>query len=442
MQAEHAVSADANTVFFTSAEEAQLYVRLDAAQGDASTHLVSTSQRTPEDPNGPQPAIFWGATKSGSEAFFSSCEKLTQDSTAHSLEPGTCEGLQSGEGQDLYSYDVGSEALHDLTVDGSDPEGADVQAVLGISDDGTYIYFVANGDLDGSGPGTLGDCQRHGQTNYTGACSIYVWHDGSIHFVSRIDANSDYPNWWPNGRQGKPTSEVSRDGTALLFRSYESLTGYQNESAERTSQAGEIVPEFYRYEARTGGLVCVTCNPTGARPVGEPYLHSVIVTSEGFKITASPRVRNISSDGDKVFFESADRLVPQDTNGLSGCASRSPDGEAQLFNTGIILPCQDVYEWEAEGSGSCPMARSGGCLYLMSSGQGSEPSYFADASAMGDDVFFLQPRQSCSGRWRPAHRRLRRPSGRRHALPACFGPTSLRIELRHVPGSEHRSDRG
>jgi hypothetical protein len=48
-----------------------------------------------------------------------------------------------------------------------------------------------------------------------------------------------------------------------------------------------------------------------------------------------------------------------------------------------------VYEWEAEGSGSCQSSTTdGGCLYLISSGSGTSNSYFADASASGNDVFF------------------------------------------------------
>jgi hypothetical protein len=49
-----------------------------------------------------------------------------------------------------------------------------------------------------------------------------------------------------------------------------------------------------------------------------------------------------------------------------------------------------VYEWEAYGEGSCAsIAQDGGCLYLISSGTSSEQSYFGDASANGNDVFFF-----------------------------------------------------
>ena len=41
-------------------------------------------------------------------------------------------------------------------------------------------------------------------------------------------------------------------------------------------------------------------------------------------------------------------------------------------------------------------ASNGGCLYLISTGESAEPSYFGDASANGDDVFFFT-RQSLVG---------------------------------------------
>ena len=50
------------------------------------------------------------ATPDGSKVFFTSCEKLTDDSTA----TGPCDLENQG---DLYSYDVETNELTDLTVD-------------------------------------------------------------------------------------------------------------------------------------------------------------------------------------------------------------------------------------------------------------------------------------------------------------------------------------
>lgn len=62
------------------------------------------------------------------------------------------------------------------------------------------------------------------------------------------------------------------------------------------------------------------------------------------------------SNGGKVFFSSSEALVPQDTNGVA-----------------------DVYEYDGPA----------GKLSLVTSGKGSQPMEFADASADGSDVFFL-----------------------------------------------------
>jgi len=79
----------------------------------------------------------------------------------------------------------------------------------------------------------------------------------------------------------------------------------------------------------------------------------------------------ISDDGSRVFFESLNALVPADTNVK-----------------------QDVYQWQAPGSGECTesgfgfAAEAGGCVTLISSGKDETDSEFIDASADGDDVFF------------------------------------------------------
>jgi hypothetical protein len=70
----------------------------------------------------------------------------------------------------------------------------------------------------------------------------------------------------------------------------------------------------------------------------------------------------ISDDGSRLFFESFDALLPEDTNGKV-----------------------DVYQWEEQGAGSCE--RAGGCLSLLSTGKSSRNSDFVDASADGRDVF-------------------------------------------------------
>jgi hypothetical protein len=74
----------------------------------------------------------------------------------------------------------------------------------------------------------------------------------------------------------------------------------------------------------------------------------------------------MSADGRRVFFESRDALALSDVN--------------------LNL---DVYQWQAQGKGSC--TRAGGCVALISAGLAGRSS-FVDASAEGSDAFFLTDR--------------------------------------------------
>jgi hypothetical protein len=356
---QNTISADGSKVFFTAAGSGQLYVR----EGGSRTTQVSASQASTPDPNGPKPAAFMAATPSGSKVFFTSCEKLTDDSTAVSSAADTCATLTQG--RDLYSYDTASGDLTDLTVDShvGDPQRAGVIGVLGTSADGSYVYFAANGVL---APGaSAGDC-----AGGDGSCNLYVSHAGTVTFIAPV-GSSDVNDWLPGTfdrtHGGVKEARVAANGT-LLFGSTRNLTGYESTQAitgVAQSSCGSGCLELYRY-APTGDLTCVSCDPTGAAPVNSARLESI-----GAAYGTGPQTqfltRNISSDGNRIFFDSPDSLVPADTNRVV-----------------------DPYEWEAEGAGSCHSANTdGGCLYLLSSGTRPDPSYLGDVSTSGDDAFIF-----------------------------------------------------
>jgi virginiamycin B lyase len=273
-------------------------------------------------------------------------------------------------GRDLYAYDAASGQLTDMAPDTSDLNGAEVIGVIGTSDDGSHVYFAANGDLDGAGPAASGNCTPPITGEWRGQCSLYLWDAGQIAFVARLDASGgisapaggDATNWAPRGVQvagGAPilnTGRVSAGGGVVLFRSQRKLTAYNNLGTS----------EYYRYDASRSSLDCVTCNPSNIAPVGAPQLKAQ--TSFFAPGSVAPiKTHNLSDSGDQFFFETVDALLPADTNGLS-----------------------DVYEWEADGAGSCrSSAEDGGCLYLISTGTSTEPSHIADTSPSGSDVFFF-----------------------------------------------------
>jgi len=291
-------------------------------------------------------------------------------------------------GSDLYRYDAESGGLTDLTADPGDPNGAEVKGVLGIAGDGSYVYFAANGVL-ASSPNARGETAQPGTCRGTlgsgsGSCNLYVFHAGTVGFIARLEiegdaATSDAANWaaTPTGvfseTAFQQTARVSTDGRTLLFRSRRQLTEY----------ASEGVPELYRYRAGDSELLCVSCDPSGAAPIAAPTLGTISPPAKYRSWPAEALTRNLSAGGDRVFFESVDPLVEADHNGDQGCPGLG--AFTQEFPA-----CQDVYEWEAPGSGSCRSATAnGGCLYLLSGAGEVGPAFFGDASASGNDAFIF-----------------------------------------------------
>jgi virginiamycin B lyase len=293
-------------------------------------------------------------------------------------------------GSDLYRYDAVSGGLTDLTPDPGDFNGAEVKGVLGVAGDGSYVYFAANGVL-ASAPNVRGETAQPGTCagilgSASGTCNLYVFHAGTVSFIARLGveggaATSDAADWamTPTGVFNDPdfqqTARVSADGRTLLFRSRRQLTEY--------ASAG--VPEFYRYSAGSSELICVSCDPSGAAPTAAPTLGTIYPPAKYRSWPAGALTRNLSASGDRVFFEAVDSLVEADRNGEQGCP------RVGLF-TQEFPACQDVYEWEAPGSGSCQSATAnGGCLYLLSGASEVGPAFFADASASGNDAFIFTP---------------------------------------------------
>jgi hypothetical protein len=368
---QRAVSADGSRVFFTEAGTGRLFVR----EGGAKTVQISASQRTTPDPNGEKAAAFATASANGSIAYFLSCEKLTDDSTAVSTAAErACSGT-SKQGMDLYAWDTSSGQLTDLTVDheAGDAFGAQVVGVLGAGADGSDLYFAANGVL-GAGA-TPGNCQATNAAGASGSCNVYLAHEGTTTFVGRVEASTH--DWIAQEGSGEAQSRVSADGALLYLK----------------NSAGNNL-DFYRYSPAEGAPSCASCDPTGAPRTGLPTLQAKGAPNAGADhVNLHFQTRNLSANGKRVFFLSPDRLVPADVNGEQSCP------EVGIGGTVKTLACTDPYEWEAPGEGSCEEGgpayypSNGGCLYLLSSGTSPEPSLFGDASSNGDSAFIFSGEQ-------------------------------------------------
>ena len=163
---------------------------------------------------------------------------------------------------------------------------------------------------------------------------------------------------YPGGVGGVdvPVARMSSDGSAVVFLS-SSLVGLLGDF-----NSGTNLEQVYRYDVPANTLGCVSCAPAGVTPGSSAEL-SVLQANESMgglasalnKLVGLVDERGISSDGDRIFFDTADPPVLR------------PNGKEAKRN---------VYEWE------------NGTVYLLSSGKSPENSYFLDSSENGSDVFF------------------------------------------------------
>jgi hypothetical protein len=378
----HAISDDGSHVVWEieSGAVTHLYVR-DLANSE--TVRIDAAQGVAEPKEGGGKARFQLASSDGSRVFFTDEQVLTANATAKP---------ESNE-HDLYEFDVANGKLTDLTVDHNSGESADVQGtVIGSSEDGSYLYFVANGIL---APGVTRGHNLY-MLRYNG--ETREWEEPV--FIAKL-SSEDSPDWEAGEGSihyelGLLASRVSPNGRYLAFMSNQSLTGYDNSDAS----SGAADEEVYLYDAQTRRLVCASCNPTGARPVGvfdseaidhELFVDEIRVWGQRWLAASIPgwdgnnsqgtvaqyQPRYLANNG-RLFFNSSDALVPSDTNGLEDVYEYEPVG---IPGPGGVSGCT--------GSSVTFSEKTGGCVALISSGTSREESAFLDASESGDDVFFL-----------------------------------------------------
>jgi hypothetical protein len=401
----HAISNDGSSVIWSAGEgpESKLYLHDRLSAGKAVTVRVDKAQGVEEPAE--DGALFATASAEGTttgsavgmKIVFTDPQRLTPNSTAQ-------EGVEETEGLgDLYVCEVveaeaGKPAckLTDLTAGvAAANESAAVQGVLGASEDGSYVYFVADGAL-------APDAGRQTCNAGPNICNLYVEHfNGKAWETPRVIAvlsGEDQHDWQHEATEGGgnllagTTSRVSPDGQYLAFMSDRPLTGYDNTDVnEKTGPHAD--EEVFLYDAQTNRVLCASCNPQIDPKTKEPKRPAGIFDTEksgegiglvsdrpetwkqrwlaanvpgwtGLTAFRALYQSRYLSDSGRLFFNSTDPLVPAATNGKA-----------------------DVYEYEPKGVGSCESAT--GCIALISSGTSKQESSFLDASENGNDVFFL-----------------------------------------------------
>jgi hypothetical protein len=270
------------------------------------------------------------ASPDGSQAFFESEDRLTRSAP---------EGPPRNRAAKMYDFNLNTGSLTYLP-------GVVGQIAASNSDGSTFVFVSPEGsaasaelELWSAGPngGTVTPI-----TQMTGEVKKYE------RFVG----------------PDVPVARVSENGSAVVFMTSQQLPGAFN------SGSGLDLEQIYRYDVPANTITCVSCAPAGVTPTSSAEM-SVLKSHEGAGDDKSiVEERGVSSDGERIFFDTADPLVPQAVN-TGTTIERHNSGSTSFEAQG-----RNVYEWE------------NGTIYLISSGKSPENSYFLDSGENGDDVFF------------------------------------------------------
>jgi hypothetical protein len=335
----HTISADGSRIIFTDNSSTGdgsgvLYMRID----HTTTQQINASEKSI--PDAPQPATFQAASADGKRVFFITAEQLTSD--------------DQNNVPDLYMYDSdgspGARLTRLSTSDIPGNFGNVVKGVVGASDDGHYVYFIATGQLIAGKPDLA---LNHG---------LYLWHDGQLAYVGELaeDQLDELRDLSSNWGLFPSNVRVTPDGRHVLFAAHSGVGllsahgGVDYDQGVNNCQIGHGCTEFYVYSADTNALACATCDMRLAAATADAMIAARV--DNGGATTTFHTNRAISDDGRFVFFSTAEALVPGDTNGKI-----------------------DAYEYDVATKKQ----------YLLSSGTSTTDSYFMDASGTGDDAFFV-----------------------------------------------------
>jgi hypothetical protein len=269
----------------------------------------------------------------------------------------------------LYMRDLNTEETSTIVSTGD-------ASIVNVSEDGSHVYFVSKSLIDGEGEAgepNLGVWTKAGGARFIATVAEADVTSGGYNQTASINTwalaiSSREPNY-DKGRAMSHTRSTP-DGTVFAFESTAQLTGFDNIEAsaadcgtadsESHPIPGQPCDEVYRYDAESEELTCVSCGPGNGPATGNARLQ----TSNSFGIgtgvgevepaTLNSPVEVLTNDGNTLFFESTEGLVPQDGN-----------------------ETKDVYRWK-KGEG----------VALISTGQGSGESALYGVTPNGSDVIF------------------------------------------------------
>jgi hypothetical protein len=407
-----AVSEDGHIVYFTASGHANgecpvgetappatwLYARVDGESENAHTVLVSgPASRGCESAEcvanssdaDAQTAYFAGASRDGSRVFFMDTQQLTD--TASQSEGNAfvgCGSISGPGGCNLYESvcaapcgspgeapDPLARELVDVSAPvGSEPGGPRVQGVVAVSDDGSHVYFVAQGKLTGEEENGQGERAVSGKDN------LYVYAEGRLTFITILAASDEQQDQWQY-HEGL-VANVTPGGGFLVFTDDRALTG------DDTRREGEAAAQVFEYDAATRVLKRVSVgeegyNDNGNAETGNAYVVPALFGG-AFEDGMVPvrRDPSVSANGELVFFESPVALVP-------GALGDVRIGEGKY--------AENIYEYYRGQVSLISDGRDTAPLGQVSEAQSGGPTALLGVSASGANVVFSTFDQLTSG---------------------------------------------
>ncbi len=296
------ISPDGRVIVFARGCDGGVDSQLWARVGGSASVEVSGSECTREADdvgglcNGASPVVYGGGALDGSRLFFTTTRQLVNGDVDQTSDLYACD-IPDG-----VPVPVGvSNPCDALTEVSGAASGARVENVVSVSEDGSRVYFVAQGvladNLDVSGVGAL-----------AGAENLYVWQRDSGHpagqtrYVARLRDGNDLTR-----------AQMTPDGRYLLLVTTNKLTSDDTDDAK----------DAYRYDAVTHVIVRVSSSVAG----GGGNTHN---PGSDVSIPAEPAV---SADGSTVIFDTAEALSLSDVNGVDDVYSWR-DGQVSLISAG------------------------------------------------------------------------------------------------------------
>ena len=352
----HAVSEDGERIFFLY--ESKIYLREHALReqsaisggectepAKACTIPIDVSEEGPSemgdqfDERAAYDREFLYATPDGSRAFFTDRRRLTPDSTA--VLPDRKQGISAK--SDLYEYDVGTGETTDLTVNVGEP--AEVRGLAGASEDGSYLYFVATGNLTGT------------QENSAGATAASR-SKGSGATIGPVNA----------------TGELTAGSTQITSVSVEVISEGPTKNNRihigQELKGGMFELEGKEEEAIEAGTKVVACSPscssptelTMSRPATETLSSTDFTALGEFEVTGVTTTSGEFKVGMRVFIGS--------------------DFDRQEAEITAVSPGDLTLSARAEASKTAPLEASAPNLYLLHNGS---TTYIATLAGLGEE---------------------------------------------------------